>query len=98
MPNKQVKTVKKLKLKKPKLYSVILLNDDYTTMDFVVFVLTSIFARTSDQAVEVMLAIHNHGKGIANSYPYEIAVEKMNETKSVARENDFPLDCIIEEK
>lgn len=87
----------KTELKKPQLYKVILHNDDYTTMDFVVFILQYVFKRTEAEAFAVMLKVHNEGIGIAGIYPFEIAVTKSNKTKNLAKSREFPLLCTVEE-
>ena len=84
--------------KEPKLYKVYLLNDDYTTMDFVVEILCDIFHKTYEEAVEIMLLIHNKGKGLCGIYPYEIAETKVNEVHKRARANSFPLRATMEEE
>lgn len=86
------------KVEKPKLFKVILHNDDFTTMDFVVFVLHQVFLRTQAEAVAIMLQVHNDGKGIAGLYPYEIATMKADKAMNFARARQFPLLCTIEEE
>lgn len=81
---------------KPELYRVYLLNDDYTTMDFVVHVLMTIFDKPRVEATAIMLYVHRHGKGLAGIYPKEIAETKVYQVESLARANGFPLKCIIE--
>ncbi|MCX7724566.1 MAG: ATP-dependent Clp protease adapter ClpS [Thermodesulfovibrio sp.] len=81
---------------KPELYRVYLLNDDYTTMDFVVHVLMTIFDKPRVEATAIMLHVHRHGKGLAGIYPKEIAETKVYQVESLARANGFPLKCIIE--
>lgn len=82
----------------PKLYKVILHNDDTTSMDFVISVLTTIFHRTFDESIELTFAIHITGQGIAGApYTREIAEEKTTETVSFARANGFPLVATFEE-
>ena len=79
------------KVEEPPLFQVLLHNDDYTTMEFVVFVLQSIFNMPEDQAVQVMLNVHVKGIGVAGVYTYEVAEMKMAKTTALARENEFPL-------
>lgn len=86
------------KTKEPKLYKVYLLNDDYTTMDFVVEILCDIFHKSYEEAVEIMLLIHNRGKGLCGVYTYEIAETKVNEVHRRARANSFPLRAVMEEE
>lgn len=89
---------KKTRLKKPKLYKVILHNDDFTTMEFVVFILEHVFKRTEAESVAIMLAVHNQGKGIAGTYSYEIATEKCQKAINLARSRQYPLLCTVEEE
>ena len=85
------------KVEKPSLWKVLLHNDDYTTMDFVVWVLQSIFNMTEDQAIQVMLNVHVKGIGVAGVYTYEVAEMKVEKTTTVAREHEFPLLCTMEQ-
>jgi len=84
------------KTKEPPLFKVLLHNDDYTTMEFVVSVLESIFNMPEGQAIQVMLNVHTQGVGVAGVYTYEIAETKVNKTIELARENEFPLLCTME--
>ncbi|HEX3111017.1 MAG TPA: ATP-dependent Clp protease adaptor ClpS [Thermoanaerobaculia bacterium] len=84
------------KVEEPPLFKVLLHNDDYTTMEFVVWVLESIFNMAVDQAINVMLNVHTQGIGVAGVYTYEIAEMKVNKTTDLARENEFPLLCTME--
>ena len=81
--------------KDPPMYAVYLLNDDYTTMDFVVAVLEDIFDMTPEAAESVMLEIHTKGRGIAGIYPYDIAETKARKTMKRARQEGFPLQCQV---
>lgn len=85
-----------LDLDKPIMYKVILLNDDFTTMDFVVDVLMKIFDKHYNEAVDIMIAVHKDGRGVCGIYPFEIAEAKAMQVKKLARENGFPLKAIIE--
>jgi len=86
------------KVKLPSMYKVLLHNDDTTTFDFVILVLTRIFHRTFEEAAEVTMAIHESGQGIAGSpYTREIAEEKTNEVINFSRANGFPLTATFEE-
>ncbi|MBA3769818.1 MAG: ATP-dependent Clp protease adaptor ClpS [Blastocatellia bacterium] len=87
---------KKTKLEKPKLFKVLLHNDDFTTMDFVVFVLAHVFNRSEPDAIAIMLRVHNDGLGIAGTYPYEIATMKSEKAINLARAREFPLLCTVE--
>ena len=84
------------KLERPHRFRVLLLNDDYTTMEFVVTVLMTVFNHTQDKAVEIMLHVHNHGLGVAGVYPREVAETKVRRVTELARENEFPLRCTME--
>lgn len=94
----EVLTESKSKLEKPKLYKVILHNDDFTTMDFVVFVLQYVFNRTDAEAFAIMLTVHTEGIGIAGVYPFEIANMKANKAVNLAKSREFPLLCTVEEE
>jgi ATP-dependent Clp protease adaptor protein ClpS len=85
------------KLEEPPLYKVLLHNDDFTTMEFVVWILESIFAMNEEQAIQVMLNVHLRGSGVAGIYTYEIAETKVGQTTAVAREHEFPLLVTMEE-
>jgi ATP-dependent Clp protease adaptor protein ClpS len=88
---------KKTRLEKPKLYKVLLHNDDFTTMEFVVFVLQYVFKRSEAEAVTIMLAVHNQGIGVAGVYSFEIANEKSQKAINLARAREYPLLCTVEE-
>jgi len=85
------------KLKKPQLYKVILLNDDYTPMDFVVDVLERFFSKDRESATRIMLEVHTSGKGVCGLYTHEIAETKVSQVNSYARENEHPLLCTFEQ-
>ena len=85
-------------LKRPPLYVVVLMNDDYTPMDFVIEILQQYFALNLDQATQVMLTVHYEGKGIAGAYPRDIAETKANQVNNYARSQGHPLLCQIEPK
>jgi ATP-dependent Clp protease adaptor protein ClpS len=86
------------KTKKPSLYKVFLLNDDYTTMEFVVYVLEAIFRKPTLEATQIMLHVHKNGKGLAGTFTREVAETKMHSTHELARENGFPLKCAMEKE
>jgi len=86
----------KPKLKRPPLYKVVLLNDDYTPMEFVVEVLEHFFGLNRERATQVMLAVHTLGKGVCGIYPRDIAETKAAQVNSSARENGHPLLCEVE--
>lgn len=85
------------KLKRPPLYRVILLNDDYTPMEFVVEVLESVFAMERNRATRVMLEVHTKGKGICGVFSYEIAETKVAQVTTIAQQQQHPLLCTMEE-
>ena len=85
------------KLKEPKEYVVVLLNDDYTTRDFVVEVLMIIFHKNPEEAKKIMLNIHNRGRGVVGIYTWDIAQTKANQVHAIARQYEYPLKCIVEE-
>lgn len=82
--------------KKPELYRVLLINDDYTTMDFVIEVLESIFHKQPAEAYRIMMAVHTQGKGLCGVYPHEVAETKVQAVIERARENGFPLLAAME--
>jgi ATP-dependent Clp protease adaptor protein ClpS len=86
----------KPKLKRPPLYRVILLNDDYTPMEFVVQVLEQFFGMNREKATQVMLAVHTKGKGVCGIYPQDIAETKASQVNESARESGHPLLCEVE--
>ena len=88
----------KPKLKPPRRYKVILLNDDYTPMEFVVHVLESFFGMNREKATQVMLAVHTQGKGICGIFSYEIAETKVAQVNDYSRQNKHPLLCSMEEE
>ena len=93
----EIKQAPKSKLKVPKLYKVVLFNDDYTTMDFVVEILISIFNKPAAEATRIMLDVHKKGKGVCGVYIYDIALTKVNQVHNYARLNEYPLRCGYEE-
>ncbi|WND02562.1 ATP-dependent Clp protease adapter ClpS [Temperatibacter marinus] len=86
------------KTKKPSMYKVLMLNDDYTPMEFVIEVLQSFFRMTSEQATEVMLHVHHKGVGICGIFPLDIAETKVSQVMSYARQNQHPLQCTLEKE
>ena len=86
----------KPKAKKPSMYKVIMLNDDYTPMEFVVDVLERFFSKTREEATKIMLHVHQQGVGICGVFSYEIAETKVMQVMDCARQNQHPLQCTIE--
>ena len=78
------------------MFKVLLLNDHYTTMEFVVMVLEQVFHKTVEEATQIMLAVHQAGKGVAGLYPKEVAETKIAIVRHLARKDGFPLQCVIE--
>ena len=85
------------RVRKPPLFKVLLHNDDFTTMEFVVHVLESVFHLPEDEAVQIMLHVHQRGVGVAGTYTYEIAEMKVSATTTLARAHEYPLLCTMEE-
>lgn len=94
----EVITESDAKLEKPKLFKVILHNDDFTTMDFVVFVLRHVFLRDEVEAFTIMLKVHEEGIGIAGTYTFEVATMKSEKAMNLAQAREFPLLCTVEEE
>ena len=92
-----VKTAPDIKIRKPKLYRVILHNDDYTSMEFVVNILMAIFDKPAAEATKIMLDVHNKGKGICGVYTFDIAMTKIKQVHFEAQKEGFPLRCSFEE-
>ncbi len=84
------------KTKKPSMYKVIMLNDDYTPMEFVVHVLERFFAKNRDEATKIMLHVHQRGVGVCGVYTYEVAETKVTQTMDFARQHQHPLQCTVE--
>jgi ATP-dependent Clp protease adaptor protein ClpS len=91
-----VATKTRSKPKKPSQYKVLMLNDDYTPMEFVVLVLKRFFSMDLEQATRVMLHVHQRGVGVCGIFPYEIAETKVNQVMDFARQNQHPLQCTLE--
>ena len=96
--NTDLETKEKVKIKYPKKYKVLLLNDDYTSMDFVIDVLITIFHKSYEESEKIMLEIHEKEKGICGIYTHEIAETKIMQVHKKARDNGFPLRAIMEEE
>jgi ATP-dependent Clp protease adaptor protein ClpS len=86
------------KTKKPTLYKVLLLNDDYTTMEFVIQILESIFHKTPAEAHRIMMQVHTEGRGICGAYNYDVAETKVATTQDLAQKAGFPLQATLEEE
>lgn len=93
-----VLTRSEAKTKKPSMYKVLLLNDDYTPMEFVVHILQRFFRMTVEQATEVMLHVHQKGVGICGVFTYEVAETKVNQVMTFARQHEHPLQCTLEKE
>ena len=91
-----VVTETRTETKKPSLYKVLLLNDDYTPMEFVVYVLERIFRKGRGEATQIMLHVHQKGIGVCGVYPFEIAETKVSQVVDIARRNQHPLQCTME--
>ncbi len=97
-PGEDTGTLTKLKpkTKKPSMYKVLLLNDDYTPMEFVIVVLMRIFGMPQENATEVMMHVHRRGVGVCGVYPFEVAETKVTQVVDFARRNEHPLQCTME--
>ena len=93
-----VSTASKPKVKRPKRYKVLLHNDDYTTMEFVVYVLKRFFGKSSEEAQRIMTKVHNEGVGVCGVYTYEVAETKVEQVTKAAKEEGHPLQCTLEEE
>jgi ATP-dependent Clp protease adaptor protein ClpS len=94
--DRDVVTESEKKLKPPAMYKVLLHNDDYTTMEFVVQILQSVFQRSHAEATAIMLHVHRNGIGVAGVYTYEVAETKVAIVDAMARQHEFPLKCTLE--
>jgi ATP-dependent Clp protease adaptor protein ClpS len=92
-----IKETTKTLLERPPLHKVVLLNDDYTTMDFVIRVLIEVFHKSIIDATQIMLDVHQKGKGIVGVYPYDIAYSKVLQVERLAEKEQFPLMAVIEQ-
>lgn len=86
------------KTKRPSMYKVLMLNDDYTPMEFVVHVLERFFSKSREEATQVMLHVHRRGVGVCGVYTYEVAETKVNQVTEFARRNQHPLRCTLEKE
>lgn len=97
-PGTAVITRTKPQVKRPNLYRVLLLNDDYTPMEFVVHVLEHFFTKNREEATQIMLHVHQHGVGECGVYTYEVAETKVTQVMDFARKHQHPLQCVMEKK
>ena len=97
-PGTSVITKVKPKIKRPNLYRVLILNDDYTPMEFVVLVLEKFFQKNVEAATEIMLHVHHHGIGECGVFTYEVAETKVTQVMDFARKHQHPLQCVMEKK
>lgn len=96
-PNIVVKQKDKIKIKKPRNFKVVMYNDDYTTMEFVINILVSVFNKKLMEAEKIMLDVHEKGKGVAGIYSYDIAITKVSTAMAMAKEKGFPFKLTVEE-
>lgn len=92
----ETETISEEQVREPEMYKVLLHNDDYTTMDFVVEVLMMVFSKDFQEATRIMLDVHRKGVGLCGVYTYEIAETKVETVHTLARENGYPLKCTME--
>jgi ATP-dependent Clp protease adaptor protein ClpS len=97
-PTSGVAVQTRAKTKRPSMYKVLMLNDDYTPMEFVVHVLERFFSKTREEATQVMLHVHRRGVGVCGVYTYEVAETKVNQVTEFARRNQHPLRCTLEKE
>lgn len=97
-PNTGVVVKTRPRTKKPAMYKVLMLNDDYTPMEFVVHVLERFFQKNRDEATRIMLHVHRRGVGVCGVFTYEVAETKVTQVMDLARQNQHPLQCTIEKE
>jgi ATP-dependent Clp protease adaptor protein ClpS len=97
-PEEEVISSTKEDLKEPSMYKVLLHNDDYTTMEFVVDILMFVFNKSPETAMQIMLSVHEKGIGVCGVYTYEVAETKVETVHNLAKEHGFPLRCSMEEE
>tara|TARA_B100000686_G_C16805932_1_gene990407 strand:+ start:9830 stop:10159 length:330 start_codon:yes stop_codon:yes gene_type:complete len=88
----------KVEVKKPSFYQVLIMNDDYTPMEFVILVLEKYFGKSRNEATQIMLHVHQKGMGVCGLYPYEIAETKVVQVMDFAKKNEHPLQCTLEKE
>jgi ATP-dependent Clp protease adaptor protein ClpS len=91
-------TQEKVRVQPPKMYRVFLLNDDFTTMEFVVYILETIFQKNPSEATQIMLQVHKSGRGVAGIFSKQIAEAKIENVHAQAKREGFPLKCVMEEE
>jgi len=96
--NRGVDLEEKIETKEPSMYKVLLHNDDYTTMEFVVFVLKKVFHKSQEEAEMIMMSVHKQGTGLCGVYTYEVAESKVFKVTQLAKEQEHPLKCTMEEE
>ena len=94
----QIILEEKTKPKRPSFYQVIIVNDDYTPMEFVVLVLERFFAKNNNEATQIMYHVHKKGMGVCGIYPYEVAETKVVQVMDFAKKNQHPLQCVLEKE
>ncbi len=92
----QVATEEKTQVKEPSMYRVILLNDDYTPMEFVVWLLQSVFQKSAEESTRIMMQVHTQGRGICGIFPHDVARSKMYQVQGLAEKHGHPLQCTME--
>lgn len=97
-PQTGIVTKTRPRVRRPSMYKVLMLNDDYTPMDFVVYVLERFFGKGRDEATRIMLQVHHKGVGVCGVYTYEVAEMKVAQVMDLARQNQHPLQCTIEKE
>ncbi len=97
-PGTDIQEREEQKIKEPDMYRVVLLNDDYTTMDFVVYVIQKVFRKPAAEATKIMMDVHKKGRGVVGTYPLDIARTKAGQVKKLARDSEYPLECVVEKE
>jgi ATP-dependent Clp protease adaptor protein ClpS len=85
------------RVKPPRMFQVVMLNDDFTPMEFVVSVLQRFFGKSREQATQIMLKVHREGRGVCGVYPHDVAASKVDQVTDFARQHQHPLQCVLEE-
>lgn len=96
--NQDTGLLEKAEVREPSLYKVLLINDDFTPMDFVVHVLQKFFNKNADDAKRIMLDVHQHGQGLAGIFSFEVAETKVFLTNNLSKQNKYPLKCTMEKE